>query len=99
MVIDEALLGRVSGELLDEGPRLLALHADEAVRVHGIHEQDRPAGDRMPRDGGPLYFLILLVGRALLVAIQTRAARPVGAAVQAGEAGEELLAGLGQGVV
>src|SRR5499425_1843058 len=75
VVVDEALLGRVSGELLDQRPRLLPLHADEAVRVHGIDEQDRPPGDRMARDRGPLYFLILilLVGQTLVIAIQALA--------------------------
>src|SRR5262245_47072175 len=40
VVVDEALLGRVSGELIDQRPRLLPLDADEAMRVHGIDEQD-----------------------------------------------------------
>src|SRR5262249_19862313 len=99
VIVDEALLGRVIRELFDQRPRLLLLHADETVRVHGIHEQDRPPGDWMPRNGGPLHFLILLVGHALLVSVQALTAGTVGAAVQAGEAGQELLLGLGQGVV
>src|SRR5437660_4946630 len=85
VVVDEALLGRVSGELLDQRPRLLPLHADEAVRVHGIDEQDRPPGHRMPRDRGPRHFLVLLVGHALVVTVQALADGTIGAAVQAGE--------------
>src|SRR5207247_10668461 len=33
VVVDEALLRRVSGELIDQRPRLLPLHADAAVRA------------------------------------------------------------------
>src|SRR5215471_99159 len=44
VVVDEALLGRVSGELLDQRPRLFPLHAHEAMRVHGVDEQDRASG-------------------------------------------------------
>src|SRR5438309_5031335 len=88
VVVDEALLGRVIGEFLDQRPRLLPLHADEAMRVHGIDEQDRPSGYRMPRDRGPLHFLILLVGHALVVAVQALAAGTSAAAVQAGETGQ-----------
>src|SRR5579884_1946583 len=36
MVIDKAFLRRVRGELLDQPPRFLALHADKTVRVHRI---------------------------------------------------------------
>src|SRR5215470_2124842 len=90
VVIDESLLGRVSGELLDHRPRLLTLHADEAMRVHGIDEQDRTSGHRMPRDRGPRHLLILLVGHALVVAIQALAGWTGAAAVQAGEAREKL---------
>src|SRR6185436_14274548 len=70
VVVDEALLRGVIGEFLDQRPRLFALHADEAVRVHGIDEQDRPTGDRVPRHRGPPHFLILLLGHTLLVAVQ-----------------------------
>src|SRR5262249_2802644 len=60
VIVDEAFLRRVGGELLDQRPRVLPLHADEAVRVHGIDEQDRPAGHRMPCDRGPWHFQVLL---------------------------------------
>src|SRR5215831_13871541 len=96
VVVDEALLGRVSSELIDQRPRLLPLHADETVRVHGIHEQDRPSAHRMPRDRGPLHLLVLLVGHALVVAVQALPGGPGRATVQAGEAGQQLLASLGQ---
>src|SRR5256885_14653847 len=85
VVVDEALLGRMIGELFDQRPRLLPLHADEAIRVHGIDEQDRPSGDRMPRDRRPLHFLILLVGPTLVVAVQTLPGGTGAAAVQTGE--------------
>src|SRR5215470_20353316 len=52
VVVDEALLGRVIGERLDERPRLFPLHADKAMRVHRIDEQDQTSGDRMPGDRG-----------------------------------------------
>src|ERR671922_186589 len=61
VVIDEALLSGVFGELLDQRPGLLPLHADEAMRVHRIDEQDRPSRYRMPRDRRPLHFSILLL--------------------------------------
>src|SRR2546423_10384537 len=87
VVVDEALLGRVIGELLDERPRLFPLHADEPMRVHGIDEQDRTSADRVPGDRGPVHFLILLVGHALLGAVQALATGTIGAAMQAGEPG------------
>src|SRR3989441_7643850 len=90
VVVDEALLGRVIGELLDEQPRLFPRHADEPMRMQGIYEQDRTSADRMPGDRGPLHFLILLVGRALVGAVQALAGGTTGAAVQAGEAGQPL---------
>src|SRR2546429_4037271 len=83
VVVDEALLGRVSGELIDQRPRLLPLHADEAMRVHGIDEQDRPSGHRMPCDRGPLHFLILLVGHAFVVPIEPLAGGPPSPATHA----------------
>src|SRR5947209_17726654 len=52
VVVDEALLGRVSGELIDQRPRLLPLHADEAMRVRGIDDHVRPPGHRMRPDAG-----------------------------------------------
>src|SRR3989442_2533205 len=50
VVVDEALLGRVSGELIDQRPRLLPLHAAEAMRVPGIDGQDRTSANRVSRD-------------------------------------------------
>src|SRR5439155_7668636 len=47
MVVGEAFLGGVSGELLDQLPRLCPFHPLEAMRVHWVDEQDRAAGDRM----------------------------------------------------
>src|SRR5438093_13402664 len=85
VVIDKALLGGVFGELLDQRPGLLPLHAREAMRVHGIDEQDRSAGYRMPRDRRPWHFLILLVGHALVVAMQPLPGGTSAAAVQTGE--------------
>src|SRR5438094_1018318 len=99
VVVDEALLGRVVSELLDQRPGLLPLHADETMRVHGIDEEDRPPGDRMPRDRGPPNFLILLLGHPLLVAIPALAGRTGSAAVQAGDAGQLLFPEPGHCVV
>src|SRR5580765_902966 len=90
VVVDETLLGGVFAELLDQRPGLLPLHADESMRVHGIDEEDRPSGYRMPRDRRPLRFAVLLLGHALVVAIQTLAGGTRAAAVQAGEAGQQL---------
>src|SRR3989441_7168024 len=98
VVVDEALLGRVIGELLDEPPRLFPLHADEPMRMHGIDEQDRTSTDRMPGDRGPPHFLVLLLGHTLVVAVQALAGGTGAAAVQASEAGQQLLPRLGQGV-
>src|SRR3989441_5673165 len=99
VVVDEALLGRVIGELLDEPPRLFPLHADEPMRMHGIDEQDRTSADRMPGDRGPRHFLIRLVGCALVDAVQALAGGTTGAAVQAGGAGPPLVLSPGQGGV
>src|SRR5438445_1059933 len=99
VVVDEALLGCVLGELLDERPRLFPLHADEPMRMHGIDEQDRTSADRVPGDRRPLHFLVLLVGRALVGAVQAIAGGTIRAAVQANEAGQPLFLCLGQGVV
>src|SRR5207344_2212818 len=94
VVIDEALLGGVFGELLDERPGLVPTHAGEAMRVHGIHEEDRPSAYRMPRDRRPQHLMILLLGHALVVTIQALAGWTRAAAVQTDEARQAPLRGL-----
>ena len=47
MVMDVALLRRVTGQLFDQRPCLFAAHPDEAMRVHRIDEQHRAAGQRV----------------------------------------------------
>src|SRR4051794_13507848 len=84
MVIDESVLRRMRRQFLDQRPGFLPVHADEAVGMHRIDEQDRAAGDGMMRDRRARLLVILLLGLSLLVAIQLFAGGPVGAAMQPG---------------
>src|SRR5579863_4325262 len=40
MIIDEAVLRRMRRQFLDQRPGFLALHADDAVAVHRVDEED-----------------------------------------------------------
>src|SRR5438270_7783073 len=87
MVIGEAFLRSVRGELLDQLPSLLAFHSFEAVRMHRVDEQDRPAGYGMVDHRRARLLDIFLVGppHFFFRIIEARAGWPVGAAMQSDE--------------
>src|ERR1041385_2106703 len=45
MIVNEAVLRRVRRQLLDQRPGFFLLHADKAMSVHGVDEQDGSARD------------------------------------------------------
>src|SRR5947207_12508193 len=91
MIVDETILRRMRRQLLDQRPGFFLLYADKAMGVHGVHEQDRAARDRMVNNRRARLLVISLLGLALVVAVDAFAGGPVGTAMQAGEPGEPLL--------
>src|SRR5436190_24153776 len=69
MVVDEPVLRRMIGELLDQLPGLVLRYSLKAMRVQGIDEEDRPAGHAMANDCRPRLFSVFAVEGLLGVAL------------------------------
>src|SRR5437763_1892576 len=92
MVVDEPVLRRMIGELLDQLPSLVLRYSLKAMRVQRVDEEDRPAGHAMADHRRPrllgIFAVEVLLGIAL---VEPDTGRPVLPTVQPDKPGQPLL--------